>query len=690
VTPDPPAAPGPAAAAIRATEVELFSLAGHDGVLREVNGAFARLIGLPPGEIAGRSLLELVDPDDLQSVVAGLSALEGGAPEVLFECRFLQHGGSVVHLQWVARPVAGTDRWWAAGRDTTAFHRLLAEQIDLRARFDLALGKATAAVWELDVPSGRFTWEHEAAALFGVALDAVPADAAAMAAAVHPDDAGDLEEAIRRLVTDGAAEVGVRVGVDPGLRHLWVRGRVLDRDRRGRALRAVGLVLDVTVEKAMEEQMLRMVMRDALTGAPNRRAFDQALRGEWRRSARAGSPLSVVMIDIDDFKGFNDALGHLVGDEALCAVARALGAALHREGDLLARFGGEEFAVVLPDADHEGAGEVAGRLAEAVRSVVVRQARGRPLTVSVGTATQVPADTAAMPRELLARADEALHAAKAAGKDRVVVYEEVLAGRARREAAIAAGLAAGEFVLHYQPVIALGSGAVVGFEALMRWNRPGHGMVPPDEFIPFAETSPLICELGRWAILEACRQLARWSAEGLDPEEGLRVAVNVSGRHAASATIVDDVVAALAGSGVSAARLELEITETTLLEAGAADENLAALRGLGVSIALDDFGTGFTSIGQLSGLPVDTLKIDRSFVGSGDARRRGLVTLIVQAAHAFGLSVVAEGVEDLETLEQLGDLGCDKVQGFLMARPMDPDRAAAWLAGRTGMPSAAR
>ncbi len=224
----------------------------------------------------------------------------------------------------------------------------------------------------------------------------------------------------------------------------------------------------------------------------------------------------------------------------------------------------------------------------------------------------------------------------------------------------------------------------------MRWNRPGHGMVPPDEFIPFAETSPLICELGRWAILEACRQLARWSAEGLDPEEGLRVAVNVSGRHAASATIVDDVVAALAGSGVSAARLELEITETTLLEAGAADENLAALRGLGVSIALDDFGTGFTSIGQLSGLPVDTLKIDRSFVGSGDARRRGLVTLIVQAAHAFGLSVVAEGVEDLETLEQLGDLGCDKVQGFLMARPMDPDRAAAWLAGRTGMPSAAR
>ncbi|MBJ7454858.1 MAG: EAL domain-containing protein [Thermoleophilia bacterium] len=689
MTPRPPAASGPEASALRATEVELFSLAGHDGLLREVNGAFARLLGIPLAEIAGRSLLELVDPDDLERVVAGLSALEAGAPEVLFECRFLQRGGSMVHLQWVARPADGIDGWWASGRDTTAFHRLLAEQIDLRARFDLALGKATAALWELDVPSGRFTWGHEAAALLGVELGGVPQDAAALAALVHPDDAEGLRAAIDELATDGAAEVGVRVGVEPGLRHLSLRGRVLDHDRRGRAVRAVGLVLDVTVEKAMEEQMLRMVMRDALTGAPNRRAFDQAVRGEWRRSTRAGSQLSVVMIDIDDFKAFNDAFGHLVGDEALCAVARALAAALHREGDLLARFGGEEFAVVLPGADHEGAREVAGRLAEAVRAVVVRQAPGWALTVSVGTASRAAGDADGTPRELLARADEALYAAKAAGKDRVVVYEHVLAARARQEAEIAAGLAAEQFTLHYQPLIGLDSGAVVGFEALMRWNRPGHGLVPPDDFIPVAEASSLICDLGRWALREACRQLARWRADGLDPERMLRVAVNISGRHMATPAIVEDVEAALAETGIAPERLELELTETTLLDAGVAEEHLARLRARGVSVALDDFGTGFTSIGQLSGLPVDTLKIDRSFVGSADARRRGLVTLIIQAAHAFGLGVVAEGVEDLETLQELGDLGCDTVQGFLMARPMDPERAAGWLAGRTGMPSGA-
>jgi EAL domain-containing protein (putative c-di-GMP-specific phosphodiesterase class I) len=329
-------------------------------------------------------------------------------------------------------------------------------------------------------------------------------------------------------------------------------------------------------------------------------------------------------------------------------------------------------------------------MAEAVRAVAVRQAPGWALTVSAGTATCAAGDAGATPGDLLARADRALYAAKAAGKDRVVVYEHVLAARARREADIAAGLAAGEFVLHYQPLIALDSGAVVGFEALTRWNRPGHGMIAPDDFIPAAEASSLICDLGRWALLEACRQLARWSAEGLDPDRRLRVAVNISTRHVATPAIVDDVEAALAETGIAPGRLELELTETTLLDAGAAEEHLARLRARGVSVALDDFGTGFTSIGQISGLPVDTLKIDRSFVGSADGRRRGLVTLIIQAAHAFGLGVVAEGVEDLETLEELGDLGCDRVQGFLMARPMDPEQAAAWLVARTGMPARPR
>jgi len=406
------------ATATRATEVELFSLAGHDGRLREVNEAFARLLGLPLSEVNGRSLLELVHPDDLTQIVAGLAALEGGAAEVVLENRFLQHGGTTVYLQWVARPVPGTDLWWAAGRDTTEFHRLLAQRLDLRARLDLAVGSAAAALWELDVRSGGFTWEQQAAEVLGVAAGPLPADAAVLAAVAHPDDAGAVASALQQLGDVGVCEVGLRVGQGAGQRHLSLRGRVLDRDRRGRALRAVGLVLDVTAEKAMEEQMLRMVMSDALTGVPNRRAFDQALRGEWRRCTRALDPLSMIMVDIDDFKRFNDTFGHLVGDAALIAVARALAASLHREGDLLARFGGEEFAVVLPGVDETGALLVAEALVEAVRAVTVRQAAGWRLTVSVGAASWTPGSARGTSMELVDRADRALYAAKAAGKDR--------------------------------------------------------------------------------------------------------------------------------------------------------------------------------------------------------------------------------------------------------------------------------
>ena len=402
----------------RDTEVELFSLGGNDGFLREVNEAFATLLGRRTDEVNGRSLLEFVHPDDLVQIVAGIAALERGEPEVLMENRFLQGDGQAVHLQWVARPVPGTDTWWAAGRNTTEFHLLLAQRLDLRASLDLALGQTIAALWDLDVKRGTFTWEPQAADLLGIAAGELPTTAADLAGVVDPQDSAGLLEAVHELTASGAAEVGVRVGQDPGRRYLSLRGKVLTRDRRGRPMRAVGLLLDVTAEKAMEEQMLRMVMSDALTGVPNRRAFDQALRSEWRRCTRAVEPLSVVMIDVDNFKRFNDTFGHPVGDAALIAVARALSNCLHRAGDVLARYGGEEFAVVMPGVDADGASVVANRLVEAVRSVVVRQAAGWKISVSVGAATWLPGAEMTKSSELVALADAALYSAKAAGKDR--------------------------------------------------------------------------------------------------------------------------------------------------------------------------------------------------------------------------------------------------------------------------------
>ena len=400
-------------------------MAGRDGRLREVNDAFARLLGLSTAEVNGRSVLELVHPDDVPNIVAGLAALDGGASEVLLENRFMQRDGRCAYLQWVARPMPGTELWWAAGRDTTEFHRLLAQRQDLRTQLDLAVGQAVAAMWELNLKEGTFSWEAQAAEVFGVSAGMVPATVPDLAGAVHPEDTAALLAAITQLTNSGAAEVGIRVGQDAQLRYLSLRGKVLDRDRRGRPLRAVGLVLDITTEKAMEEQLLRMVMSDALTGVPNRRAFDQALRTEWRRCTRAAEPLSILMIDIDDFKGFNDNFGHLVGDAALCTVARALAATVSRAGDVLARFGGEEFAVVLPGTDADGALTVANQIVEAVRTVQVTQAPGRTLTVSVGAAAWTPATATTKASVLLTHADQALYSAKSHGKNRAVGYTKL-------------------------------------------------------------------------------------------------------------------------------------------------------------------------------------------------------------------------------------------------------------------------
>ncbi|HEX8630899.1 MAG TPA: bifunctional diguanylate cyclase/phosphodiesterase, partial [Catenuloplanes sp.] len=423
---------------------------------------------------------------------------------------------------------------------------------------------------------------------------------------------------------------------------------------------------------------------------PNRRAFDQALRGHWRRRTRGREPISVLLLDIDGFRTINETHAHLVGDDALCTVARALSAALPRAGDAVTRFGGDEFAVVLPGVDRGGALDAADTLVRAVRAVSLRQASGIRLSVSAGTASWHPDQATITPADLVARADEAVNAAKADGGDRAVAYEDALAERAELESAIAHGLADGEFELYYQPVIGLAAGDVQGFEALMRWNRTGHGLVAPDSFIPVAEASTLICDLDRWALRTATDQLAAWSRQGLDGDgDGeLRMAVNISGRHIGSPGIVADVAAALATAGIAPGRLELELTETALADGVLADIHLARIRALGVRVAIDDFGTGHTSVGQLHHLPADTLKIDRSFVAATDPRRRALVALMVGAAHAFDLGVVAEGVEDAETLRFLRGLGCAAAQGFLMARPMPAGHVASWLASwRAGMPA---
>jgi diguanylate cyclase (GGDEF)-like protein/PAS domain S-box-containing protein len=399
-------------------EIDLFTLERSGYQVCEVSEAFTALLGRPASELNGAGLPELVFREDRGELTERLDAILSATPAAA-QCRFVQSNGQALYVEWVTRPLSQSDRWRVSGTDTADLVKLLADRRDLKTRLDLAVGQTIVAMWDLEIDADRFNWEPQAAAVLRIDPDQLPVTSESLVLTAHPDDRDALRHALARLQDEGTVEIGLRVGRDHTLRHLSLRGRVLGQTSSRQPARAVGLLLDITTEKALEEQLLRMSVSDGLTGIPNRRGFDQALRGEWRRCTRAGEPISVVMIDVDHFKQFNDTHGHILGDQALIAIARALKSALRREGDILARYGGEEFVAVLPGADSASAQHVADNLLTAARDVRLRQAPDWTFSVSIGTAGWLPEHGKLKAIDLLARADRALYAAKAAGRDRI-------------------------------------------------------------------------------------------------------------------------------------------------------------------------------------------------------------------------------------------------------------------------------
>lgn len=417
------------------------------------------------------------------------------------------------------------------------------------------------------------------------------------------------------------------------------------------------------------------VAHDSLTGLANRASVLERIESALHRGQRAGTLSALLFVDLDRFKAINDKFGHRAGDAVLCEAARRMGEMV-REGDTVGRLGGDEFVVLLEMLESETeAVDLADRIVRAL---------GTPFTVggvvmtggaSVGIAYSLDVGTNAP--QLLHEADVASHRAKASGRGRSHVFGDALRreldDQAALESALGEALTRSELALYYQPVLATGTGVIEGYEALIRWNRPGFGMQPPDTFIPVAEKSDLICEIGRWVLREATRQLAHWSHQEPAGYAGMTVAVNISGRHLAGPDLVTDVEDALRSAGLPAEHLVVEITESVLVDVPTAATHLVALQDMGVSISIDDFGTGYTSIGQLQRLPADTLKIDKEFVTFTTPAARDLITLMVRAAHSCGLQVVAEGVETEDQLDALRALAVDSVQGYLFARPMPAD-----------------
>ncbi|HEX6678109.1 MAG TPA: EAL domain-containing protein [Actinomycetes bacterium] len=428
--------------------------------------------------------------------------------------------------------------------------------------------------------------------------------------------------------------------------------------------------------KALQQAMAsaatirHQAQHDALTGLPNRVLFTERVD----QAMRAGGDQAVLFIDLDDFKWVNDSLGHAAGDELLVVVARRLQASV-REGDLAARLGGDEFAVLVREGGIEVGRMVAARIIAALGQPM--QVAGMQLMVqaSVGIAAVSEwRDTA----ELLRNADVAMYDAKERGKGQFRVFEPSMQDRVRDrigvEAELRRALERDELVLAYQPLIRLSDEEVVGVEALVRWRHPTRGLLAPAFFLPVAEESGLILPLGRWVLREACRQACDWVA-GRDGRP-FKVSVNLSARQLHHPDLVDEVVGAIEDAGLDPGALVVEITESMVLrDHQAVAAKLQVLRGLGVGVALDDFGTGYSSLSHLQHLPVDQIKIDRSFVGGQDH----VVEAVLQLGRTLRLQTVAEGVETRQQAERLRALGCELAQGYHFGKPLEPAAVAALL-----------
>jgi diguanylate cyclase (GGDEF)-like protein len=450
--------------------------------------------------------------------------------------------------------------------------------------------------------------------------------------------------------------------------------------------RTAALTASVQELEAAQAELVRHAHNDDLTGLANRFVLIDRLENALARGSRAGGAVVVMFIDLDRFKVVNDSLGHDAGDQLLIAVGQRLLGAV-RPGDTVARLGGDEFVILCEgSSDEASAWVLAERLQEAIAEPF--NLAGREVTVSMSVGLAVARGGDAITADgVLRDADLAMYRAKELGRDRIEAFDEAMrraAGvRLERESAIRRGLAEGEFAVYYQPILELPTSTVVGVEALVRWIQPDGTVVAPDDFVPLAEDSGLIAALGAVVLVEACTEVANWNASRPDQPQ-LYLSVNLSARQLDRDDLMRLVEDALAASGLDPSLLALEITESTLMDADAARDVLEGLKGLGATLVVDDFGTGYSSLMYLRRLPVDAVKIDKSFV-SGLGRNdedTAIVAAVVRLAGALGLHTIAEGVETADQHAALTALGCEFGQGFHWSTPQPAASIRAWLAER--------
>jgi len=664
------------------------------------NAAFTRTTGYTAEEVLGQTPRLLQGPrSDRKALDRIRHALERWK-SVEVEVVNYRKDGSEFWVELSIAPVADETGWYthwiSIQRDITERKRFAehldrerAQVLELAAR-NAPLGQVLARL--LSTLERQFGGRQRAALVLPGERPGVAPELFTAAGDAEPDAGTWREVDWARLAGPPETHADPRVWQHPvpggdgtllGTLLLRAQGRAGEppnadeRTQLGAAAQLAALVIErYQAHSALERQALY----DALTDLPNRVLFERELQRRLTEARGAGESVAVGLMDLDRFKLINDTLGHSVGDALLQQVAARLRGVLGR--DTLARMGGDEFLMVLGRAESEEAVRgVAGRLIQAFSQPFVLSGREVFVRPSIGFSVSGPGG--AVVEALLQQADTAMYQAKRRGGGYALYTpegDERLAAMTL-ESALHRALERGEFVLHYQPQFEPHSGRLTGAEALLRWQHPELGLVPPADFIPLAEVTGLIVPIGSWVLRQACEQAVAWSAQA----PGLRMAVNLSARQFQQPDLIETVTWALRTSGLAPERLELELTESMLMQALEAHETLHRLRDLGVRVAVDDFGTGYSNLAYLKQYPIDALKIDRSFtagVASGlpsASRDEALVTAVMNLAHALDLEVTAEGVEHPGQLDFLRGHACDQVQGYLTGRPQSAELFAGLL-----------
>ena len=639
------------------------------------------LLGFAPGTYPDsfEVFLEMVHPDDRPMIVE-----MNRNPETwraFFEYRIRQPDGEQRWLSSRSRPIAGIDgaieRVIGVTTDVTERVQRERDLLQTRERLELALQSAAMGWWEWDVINDRHRWSVSFEQLLGFEPGTYSGTPEAFRQRLHPEDNAAFELMLsnpnawredwdyRAILADGSER--------------WIssRSRVF-WSANGSLERITGVDVDISARKYAEADLLRRATHDSLTDLPNRRTFTERLEHSLQMARRSGVPLAVAFLDLDRFKIVNDSLGHFVGDQLLVAIAQRLKQHL-RQVDTLARLGGDEFAILLtqiidPDSTIQFADQILGAFIEPFTLEDHQVFINVSIGIALGKATYDK------PEHLLRDADTAMYHAKAAGKAQYRLFEATMHRAAlallQIETDLRRAISQQEFSLHYQPIVALDSGKIAGLEALIRWNHPDLGFIPPSSFIPVAEETGLIGEIGSWVLKEACDQIRTWQKQGVI-DSSFSVSVNLSARQFAQINLMQQITQILVDTDLSPHCLKLEVTESAIMDnPRSAADILSKLRQQHIQLSMDDFGTGYSSLSYLQSFPMDYLKIDRSFVMclDGTEAQLGLVPIIVKIAQTMNMQVVAEGIETPEQLAQLRSLNCDFGQGYFFSKPLTAEK----------------